>query len=94
MAPAVAGEIDDWNGTVPLNADESQVLGLLGLLTGAPDILETRRYGSAMVVSFERGDGEVFNAGTTEWVNGLTESDPFIDQITRNVLDRALMRPR
>ncbi|MDB5495070.1 MAG: hypothetical protein JWP86_2407, partial [Phenylobacterium sp.] len=32
--------------------------------------------------------GEVFNAGTTEWAHGLAARDPFVERITRNVLER------
>ena len=44
--------------------------------------------GHAVMASFTRGKGEVFNGGTTEWAHGLTAGDPFIEQITRNVLRR------
>jgi hypothetical protein len=40
------------------------------------------------MASFARGKGEVFNGGTTEWAHGLAAHDPFIEQITRNVLKR------
>ena len=40
------------------------------------------------MASFKRGKGEVFNGGTTEWAYGLAAHDPFIEQITRNVLTR------
>ena len=40
------------------------------------------------MASFTRGKGEVFNGGTTEWAHGLAADDPFIVQITRNVLRR------
>jgi hypothetical protein len=46
--------------------------------------------GSGMMVSFKRGKGEVFNAGSCEWVRGLKEKEPFTEKITRNVLDRFL----
>ncbi len=46
------------------------------------------RYGSCMIVNVPKGDGEIFNAGTTEWVNGLKQRDPYVEKITRNVLDR------
>jgi NAD(P)-dependent dehydrogenase (short-subunit alcohol dehydrogenase family) len=39
-------------------------------------------------VTFRRGDGIVFNAGTAEWVNGLRFTDTAWERITRNVLDR------
>ncbi len=44
--------------------------------------------GHAAMASFRRGKGEVFNAGTTEWAHGLAARDPFVTQITRNVLGR------
>lgn len=59
-------------------------------LLGAPtaESLERHKRGSGMVVHFARGAGEVFTAGTCEWVNGLITGDVFTQQITRNVLDR------
>ena len=30
----------------------------------------------------------MFTAGTTEWAWGLTDGDPVIERITRNLLDR------
>jgi hypothetical protein len=44
--------------------------------------------GHAIVASFRRGAGEVFNAGTTEWAHGLAAGDPFVTRITKNVLAR------
>jgi hypothetical protein len=59
-------------------------------LLGEPttESLERHKRGSGMVVHFSRGKGEVFTAGTCEWVNGLIEGDVFTQRITRNVLDR------
>jgi hypothetical protein len=45
--------------------------------------------GHATFGSFQRGCGEVFTSGTTEWAWSLVAEDPFIDRITRNVLARA-----
>ncbi|MGD0189241.1 MAG: N,N-dimethylformamidase beta subunit family domain-containing protein [Rhizomicrobium sp.] len=44
--------------------------------------------GHAVMASFRRGKGEVFNGGTTEWAHALKARDPFVTQITRNVLRR------
>jgi len=44
--------------------------------------------GHAVMASFARGKGCVFNGGTTEWAHGLAANDPFIVRITRNVLRR------
>lgn len=46
--------------------------------------------GSGMMVVYRRGTGEVFNASSCEWVNGLRVGDPFAEQITHNVLRRYL----
>ena len=43
-----------------------------------------------MMVSFKRGAGEVFTAATCDWVVGLIDRDPFVEKVTRNVLDRFL----
>ena len=53
-----------------------------------PEAMEKMRRGSGMMVNFKRGGGEVFTAGTCEWVAGLIGRDPFVERITRNVLDR------
>lgn len=44
--------------------------------------------GHAVMASFRRGAGEVFNSGTTEWAHGLGAADPFVTRITRSVLRR------
>ncbi len=54
--------------------------------------LEKVRYSNGMIVNFKRGKGEVFHAGTCEWVAGLLRQDAMIERVTRNVLDRYLGR--
>ena len=44
--------------------------------------------GSGMIVAFDKGKGEVFHAGSVEWVAGLIRSDNPVERVTRNVLDR------
>ncbi|MBN7799054.1 N,N-dimethylformamidase beta subunit family domain-containing protein [Parahaliea mediterranea] len=66
-----------------------------------PDILARVAYGEAnsdtrarlarghvVMASFEKGRGEVFNGGTTEWAHGLAAGNPYIEKITHNVLAR------
>ncbi|MEM7293574.1 MAG: N,N-dimethylformamidase beta subunit family domain-containing protein [Pseudomonadota bacterium] len=48
--------------------------------------------GSGMVVHFNCGKGEVFHAGTTEWVAGLMRRDFAVCAVTRNVLRKFLQR--
>lgn len=92
LTPAVLGETDLWDGRHPMNAPISEALVVIHDHFGqerGDEELEKRRYGSGMIVSFTRGSGWVFCAGSTEWVCGLMQHDPFVEQITRNVLDRA-----
>lgn len=44
--------------------------------------------GHAVMATFTKGDGEVFNSGTTEWAHGLAAGDPFVEKITHNILAR------
>ncbi len=44
--------------------------------------------GSGMMVTFTRGAGTVFHAGSCEWVAGLKRRDPASEQVMRNVLNR------
>ena len=46
--------------------------------------------GSSMIGVCKTGDGEIFNAGCCEWVSGLIKRDFFVEQVTRNVLNRFL----
>ena len=54
-----------------------------------PENRERSSRGSGMVVAFRNGGGSVFHAGTCDWVAGLSARDPAVEQVTRNVLDRA-----
>ena len=55
---------------------------------GSAASLAKNSRGSGMVVHFTRGAGEVYTAGTCEWVNGLIQGDFYTETITKNVLDR------
>ncbi len=44
--------------------------------------------GAGMIVHFGRGAGEVFHAGSCEWVAALLRGDPTVARVTSNVLDR------
>ena len=52
--------------------------------------LEKVRYSNGMIVNFRRGKGEVFHAGSCEWVAGLLRQDAMVERVTANVLDRYL----
>jgi hypothetical protein len=50
--------------------------------------LEKRIHGNSAVTYMQKGPGEVFAAGTCGWVHGLKGGDPFIERVTKNVMDR------
>ena len=90
MAPAVLREDDHGNplSRVWWRDDDAAVVARCVHGEVTPETLEKVQYGSGMVVSYRRGKGEVFNAGSVIWSFGLTARDFFTEQITRNVLDR------
>jgi hypothetical protein len=63
-------------------------------LVGATDAaaIDRVKRGCGMIVNFRRGQGEVFHAGSCEWVAGLLRQDPIVARVTANVLDRYLQR--
>lgn len=59
-----------------------------------PETVALAGRGSGMIVSFEKGSGEVFHAGSVEWVAGLLRHDPQVERVTANVLTRFLAAGR
>ena len=59
-------------------------------LYGSPsdENLDKVKRGNGMIVNFKRGKGEVFHAGSCEWVAGLLRRDAMVEKVTKNVLDR------
>ncbi len=53
-----------------------------------PENRERFAHGHAVMGSFQRGRGEVFTTGCTDWAFGL--DDPAVSRVTRNVIDRFL----
>jgi hypothetical protein len=90
LAPAAFGEPAD-NPYRPLIPPEQ--LGFVAKIAYGNDDAATQARvtrGHAVMASFKRGKGEVFNGGTTEWAHGLAAGDPFVTRITRNVVKRFL----
>ena len=81
----VGAEEDDLTGVGELNWVAQRLGG-----ADTPEIREKFAYGYAVMGAFEKGAGEVFTTGCTDWAFGL--DDPQVSQITRNVLDRFLKR--
>ncbi|HXY98301.1 MAG TPA: N,N-dimethylformamidase beta subunit family domain-containing protein [Steroidobacteraceae bacterium] len=57
---------------------------------GSDAAVDRVKRGAGMIVAFARGRGEVFHAGSCEWVAALMRRDPMVERVTRNVLTRHL----
>jgi hypothetical protein len=88
LAPCAFGEQED-SGYPPLIPPEKLDI-CAGIVYGDTSREAQQRMlrGHAAIASFTRGKGEVFNCGTTEWAHALKAKDPFVQRITRNVLQR------
>ncbi len=62
------------------------------VLTGRSDqpAIEATKRSCGMIVNFRKGRGDVFHAGSSDWIIGLTRGDEMVRQVTRNVLNRYL----
>ena len=54
--------------------------------------VERVKRGAGMIVNFPRGRGEVFHAGSCEWVAALLRRDALVERVTSNVIERYLSR--
>lgn len=85
-APAAFGE-EEGRGYAPIIPPENLDIIVRDVFADDSEAARNRLLrGHAVMASFRRGAGEVFNGGTTEWAHGLAAHDPFIERITRNVL--------
>ena len=93
MAPAAFAESPSpYRPLIP--PEQLDVVAKIAFGDDSPDAQARVLRGHAVMASFRRGQGEVFNAGTTEWAHGLAAADPFVERITRNVLERFLAAAR
>lgn len=94
LALGLSSTIEEGPAIVPgkvfLGSEDGEYVA--SVLTGSSDAaaVEATKRGAGMIVNFRRGRGEVFHAGTCEWVAGLLRQDDMVVQVTRNVLDRYL----
>ncbi len=90
MALASQEEADHGNPATLLYGGDADMAMAARLLFGedTPENRDKVRNGSSMIVNMKKGRGEVFTAANTEWVNGLKDRNPFVEIITRNVLNR------
>jgi len=90
MGLASIDEPDHGNkGTVRFYGEATAMLGhMLYGDDATEDQLAGLNAGNGVVVSAPKGDGQIFCAGASEWVNGLKTGEPFVERITHNVLRR------
>lgn len=88
MATNVEADFAHWGETLYIGTADAEfkALTMSGKLTA--ETLDKSSRGNGAIISWEKGKGEVFCAGTCEWVAGLTRRDSQVETITRNVLDR------
>lgn len=73
-----------------LSDDDARFAATTLIGDDSPASVDRVKRGCGMIVNFPRGRGEVFHAGSCEWVAGLRRRDAMVEQVTRNVLDRYL----
>jgi len=88
LAPCAFAEPADSGYRSLIPPEQLDVVARIAYGDGSPAAQARVTRGHAVMAFFRRGDGEVFNAGTTEWAHGLAARDPFVTRITRNVLQR------
>jgi hypothetical protein len=72
-----------WGSTRPPGDLEAVAMVLFG--DASPANVARVAHGHAVMGTFQRGRGRVFNAGTTDWAFGL-DRDPLVQRVTLNVL--------
>jgi hypothetical protein len=88
IAPCAFGE-EPGRGYNPIIPPEKlDVIADVVFGDASPEAQASVLRGHAVLASFQRGAGEVFNSGTTEWAHGLKAADPFVEAITHNVMRR------
>ncbi|MGZ4700197.1 MAG: N,N-dimethylformamidase beta subunit family domain-containing protein [Ilumatobacteraceae bacterium] len=83
---ATSSEVPEalWASTDPPGDLEGVATALFG--SAAPENVARIAHNHAVVGTFPKGKGRVFNAGTTDWAYGL-DGDPLVQQVTRNIAE-------
>lgn len=92
ITPVTLEEVDHGHSGSLLSILDGDLAFAAEALYGddTPEARDKLRYGSAVITSMTKGEGEVFCAGTTEWCHALAQGHHQTEVITRNVLDRFL----
>lgn len=94
LALGMASQVEEAPGVAPgwLNNEDAVFTAEALYGEATPETLERVKRGNGMIVNFPKGAGEVFHAGSCEWVAGLLRRDAMVERVTANVLDRYLGR--
>lgn len=87
--------LKEERATVPLDDrflsdEDAKYVARILLGDGGDPAVDRVKRGAGMIVNFARGRGEVFHAGSCEWVAALSRGDPMVERVTMNVLTRYL----
>jgi hypothetical protein len=90
LTPGGLEEEDHGHAGAFVEVGDGDVRFLARALFGADDAatLETVRRGAAVMTWMPKGAGEVFCGGSTEWPHALSQGEPAVERVVRNVLDR------
>ena len=91
--------LKEESGAVPLDDrflsdDDARYVAEIRIGDSSAAAVERVKRGAGMIVNFSRGRGEVFHAGSCEWVAALLRRDPMVERVTANVLNRYLAGAR
>ena len=75
-----------------LSDDDARYVAEIRLGESSDAAVDRVKRGAGMIVNFARGRGEVFHAGSCEWVAALLRRDAMVERVTSNVLARYLGR--
>jgi hypothetical protein len=75
-----------------LSDDDARFVAEIVVGDGGDAAVDRVKRGAGMIVNFPRGRGEVFHAGSCEWVAALSRRDAMVERVTTNVLARYLNR--
>ena len=73
-----------------LSDDDAKYVAEIRLGDASSLAVDRVKRGAGMIVNFPRGRGDVFHAGSCEWVAALSRRDPMVERVTANVLNRYL----
>ena len=88
LATNIEADHGVWGETLYIGSADAHFKAQVAFGEVTEKTLDASKRGNGMIVSWKRGEGEIFNAATCEWVAGLIQGDRQVEQITRNVLDK------